>query len=89
MIVNPSIKYKEQNPVYHFTDQFVNLIFYSSWVAANPSIKCEGPKIQYNSPADVITENNWIIGVFVENSSFTGYTMTVSLKLLGYGSKLS
>ena len=22
MIVNPSIKYKEQNPVYHFTDQF-------------------------------------------------------------------
>ena len=27
MIVNPSIKYKEQNPVYHFTDQFVNLIF--------------------------------------------------------------
>ena len=30
MIVNPSIKYKEQNPVYHFTDQFVNLIFFNS-----------------------------------------------------------
>ena len=59
MIVSPSIRYKEQNPVYHFTDQFVNLIFFIVHESLSIlALKCEGPKIQYNSPADVITKNN-------------------------------
>ena len=59
MIVSPSIRYKEQNLVYHFTDQFVNLIFFIVHESLSIlALKCEGPKIQYNSPADVITKNN-------------------------------
>ena len=42
-----SIRYKEQNPVYHFTDQFVNLIFFIVHKSLSIlALKCEGPKIQ-------------------------------------------
>ena len=62
MIVGPSIRYKEQNPVYHFTDQFVNLIFFIVHESLSIlALKCEGPKIQYNSPADVITKITLIL----------------------------
>ena len=57
MIVNSSIKYKEQDPVYHFTDQFVNLIFFI--VHESLSILALNVRAQKSSsPADMITENN-------------------------------
>ena len=62
MIVSPSIRYKEQNLVYHFTDQFVNLIFFIVHESLSIlALKCEDPKIQYNSPADVITKITLIL----------------------------
>ena len=103
MIVNPSIKYKEQNPVYHFTDQFpcshsaaiiwnlnAPMLSFLSWssdkvfdigsvAALDDALVFVLPEVLLwdLSPSFVVI---LMTGVFVENTSFTGYTMTIDKK---------